>query len=147
MKHILRSDDTETEVPLLSTRVKCLHEVGNVLLRKHNGTFQTCVDAANKSALSLLKIIVEDFPCFQDDSMFNNKRVTFYKRAQILVSDLWSCFQGKSFGEFYDIEKLTMFADYRVPQALVHFGVLEYDKKLYEKLKKGELKLKIVIFS
>lgn len=142
MKHILRGDDKEMGVPLLSMRVKCLHEVGNVLLKKYNGTFQTCVTAANKSALSLIKIIVEDFPCFQDDSMFKNKKVTFYKRAQILVSDLWSCFQGKSWGEFHDIEKLTMFADYRVPQALVHFGVLQYDQKLFDKLKTGELKLK-----
>lgn len=33
-----------------------------------------------------------------------------YKRAQILVADLWACFNGEDFGEFHDIDKITMFA-------------------------------------
>lgn len=41
-------------------------------------------------------------------------KVKFYKRAQILAADLWSCFEGKTYGEFHDIDEyLTMFADYR----------------------------------
>lgn len=39
--------------------------------------------------------------------------VSFYKRAQILIADIWACFEGKTFGEFLDIDSLTMFADYR----------------------------------
>ena len=39
--------------------------------------------------------------------------VSFYKRAQILIADIWSCFEGKSYGEFNDINTITMFADYR----------------------------------
>jgi hypothetical protein len=43
-----------------------------------------------------------------------NESVKFYKRAQILVADLWACFEGKSYGEFHDLnEYVTMFADYR----------------------------------
>ena len=33
-----------------------------------------------------------------------------YKRAQILIADLWACFNGESYGEFHDIDKITMFA-------------------------------------
>ena len=33
-----------------------------------------------------------------------------YKRAQILVADLWACFEGKGYGYFEDIDKITMFA-------------------------------------
>jgi hypothetical protein len=36
--------------------------------------------------------------------------VRLYKRAQILVADLWACFNGEEFGEFHDIDKITMFA-------------------------------------
>ncbi|XP_077299116.1 queuosine 5'-phosphate N-glycosylase/hydrolase isoform X2 [Arctopsyche grandis] len=136
LKQILRSDDDDNQVPLLSTRVKCLHEVGKVLLEKYDGTFKKCIESANKSAISLLNIIVQDFPCFRDEAMFDNQKVVFYKRAQILISDLWSCYDGKSWGDFHDIEKLTMFADYRVPQALVHFGVMEYSRELSEKLER-----------
>lgn len=39
--------------------------------------------------------------------------VAIYKRAQILIADIWSSFSGIGFGEFHDIDKLTMFADYR----------------------------------
>lgn len=44
-------------------------------------------------------------------------QVFFYKRAQILVGDIWAAY-GKSspphpYG-FHDIDQLTMFADYRV---------------------------------
>lgn len=36
------------------------------------------------------------------------------KRAQILVADIWACFEGKGLGTFHDISTaITMFADYR----------------------------------
>jgi len=40
-------------------------------------------------------------------------QVAIYKRAQILIADIWSSFKGSGFGEFHDIDTLTMFADYR----------------------------------
>lgn len=118
----MRPDDGKSHVSLLSTRLKCLHEVGEQLLKKYDGTFVNCIKEANKSAVGLLKIIVDDFPCFRDESLFEHQKVTFYKRAQILVGDVWSCYNGKDYGEFDDIDQITMFADYRIPQALVHFG-------------------------
>lgn len=39
--------------------------------------------------------------------------VSLYKRAQILVADIWACFEGQGHGRFADIDTLTMFADYR----------------------------------
>lgn len=39
--------------------------------------------------------------------------VAIYKRAQILIADIWSSFRGTGFGEFHDIDTITMFADYR----------------------------------
>ena len=39
--------------------------------------------------------------------------VSFLKRAQIFVADVWSRFGGTGYGEFNDIDTLTMFADYR----------------------------------
>nr|XP_022298759.1 UPF0553 protein C9orf64-like [Crassostrea virginica] len=65
-------------------------------------------------------------------------RVSFYKRAQILVADIWACFEGKDYGEFHDIDTITMFADYRIPQALYHFGALSYSDKLMEYLKEAK---------
>lgn len=50
--------------------------------------------------------------------------IRFLKRAQILVADLWACFNGESYGEFRDIDKITIFADYRIPQILISLGAL-----------------------
>lgn len=65
------------------------------------------------------------------------KRISFYKRAQILVADTWSVLEGKGDGCFKDISSITMFADYRLPQILVHLGALKYSDELLEKLLKG----------
>lgn len=50
------------------------------------------------------------FPCFRDETFFENKTIRFFKRAQILVADLWACFEGDSYGRFDDINTITMFA-------------------------------------
>ncbi|CAK1544377.1 unnamed protein product [Leptosia nina] len=131
--------DTEEQIPLIEERISVLHEVGTILVDKFQGTFETCVKEANKSAINLLKIVIENFPCFRDEAVYKGENVSFYKRAQILVADLWNLFQGKGWGEFYDIDKITMFADYRVPQVLVYFGVLNYSDNLMKKLKNNVL--------
>ncbi|RZF35048.1 hypothetical protein LSTR_LSTR009640 [Laodelphax striatellus] len=123
--------------PLLKERLDALHQVGNVLLENYNGSFANCVKECEKSAQKLLQLIVTKFPCFNDVSEFKGQKVSFHKRAQILIADLWTTFNTKSYGEFHDIDTITMFADYRVPQVLVHFGVLEYKKKLKDILGEG----------
>ena len=58
-----------------------------------------------------------------------------YKRVQILVGDLWGAFEGKDYGKFNDIDKLTMFPDYRVPQILYHVGIFEYSEDAEQTIK------------
>ncbi|XP_023945149.2 queuosine salvage protein [Bicyclus anynana] len=138
LKHIFRGD-TSAEIPLFSQRIAILHEVGTILIEKYNKTFETCVKEANKSAIKLLEIVVENFPCFRDEALYQGSKVSFYKRAQILVADLWNVLENNGCGEFHDIDKLTMFADYRVPQVLVYFGAMSYSDELMDKLKKDIL--------
>lgn len=136
LQTILRSDN-QTQIPLFNERLLVLHEVGTILLEKYNGSFLTCLKEADKSATKLLEIVVDNFPCFQDETLYKDIKVSFYKRAQILVADIWNFFGGTGLGEFKDIDKITMFADYRVPQVLVYYGVLEYSDELMEVLKDG----------
>ncbi len=70
----------------------------------------------------------------QDHAIYDGEQIFFYKRAQILVADLWGAFKGESYGQFTDITKLTMFADYRVPQILLHLKVLNYSEELTKKI-------------
>jgi len=96
--------------------------------------------SANGSAAGLVNILARDFPCFRDEFKFESRRkpVRLLKRAQILVADLWACFDGQDYGDFYDIGKITMFADYRVPQILQSMGCLYYSPSLMSTIKHGK---------
>uniref|UniRef100_A0A224XFE1 Queuosine 5'-phosphate N-glycosylase/hydrolase n=1 Tax=Panstrongylus lignarius TaxID=156445 RepID=A0A224XFE1_9HEMI len=123
------------EMPLLNERLQCLHEIGEILEKKYDGSFVNCVKKANKSAQELLKSVTSDFPCFNDSAYYCGKEVTFHKRAQILIGDLWCLNYGQGISTFNDIDTISMFADYRIPQALLSFGALIYTDELMEKLK------------
>lgn len=69
--------------------------------------------------------------------VFQDKRICFYKRAQILVADFWGMMEARGERSITNIDWLTMFADYRVPQALVYLGVLRYSDSLLQALKNG----------
>lgn len=109
LKHLFRSS-TATEMPLLEERIACMREAGNVLEQKYDGSFANCVEQASCSAAALVNLVVEDFTMFDDRHCFEGHTVCFHKRAQILVADLWACFEGQSWGSFLDIDQITMFA-------------------------------------
>lgn len=100
--------------------------ISDLLLKRYNCSFTNVISAADGSAAQLVNLLARDFSCFRDEHGFDgrSKPIRLLKRAQILVADLWACFQGESYGEFRDIDKITMFADYRVPQILVSLGAL-----------------------
>jgi hypothetical protein len=65
-------------------------------------------------------------------AMFDDRG--FYKRAQILASDL--ALAGVA--EFSDLDRLTIFADNLVPHVLRCDGVLVYDDELAARIDRGE---------
>ena len=86
-----------------------------------------------------MNILVDNFPCFDDRHPFQDTVVRFHKRAQILVADLWACFEGESYGFFDDIDEITMFADYRIPQMLNSLGCLKYSPPLDHNIRQLKL--------
>lgn len=110
-------------------------------LQKYDCRFSSCIEAANGSAAGLVNILADDFSCFRDEFKFQSRRkpVRFLKRAQILVADLWACFQGEGYGAFRDVDKITMFADYRVPQVLNTMGCISYSPPLNEAIKERQV--------
>lgn len=138
LKHILRSDSS-VQIPLLDLRLKILQETGKILNEEFQGSFLNCIKMANGSAKYLLKLITDYFPSYRDETNFLKRKVTFYKRAQILIADIWGCFEGKNAGYFYDIDNITMFADYRVPQVLKFYDVIDYAEDLKAFLKRNAL--------
>lgn len=71
------------------------------------------------------------------------------------MADLWACFNGEDFGEFDDIDKITMFAgksdcsqldqtranyflDYRIPQMLHQLGCMRFSPPLEARIRSLE---------
>lgn len=126
--------DGENVLPLLTERAANLREAGRVLRDRYQGRFSLAIEAAGKSAVRLVQLLADDFPSFRDIAVYKGQEVRFYKRAQLLVSDLHGAFGGCGLGEFDDLADLTTFADYKLPQVLAHFGVLVYAPALLERL-------------
>jgi len=117
-------------IPLFQQRVKHLREVGAILLEKYDGTFVNVLQKANRSAVELIREVVSHFPSFNDVATYEGQTIYLYKRAQLLVADLHGAFEGEGYGEFTDLDQLTIFADYKLPQVLRYYHVLEYDEYL-----------------
>lgn len=131
LAHILRG---ENEIPLLPRRWEIVREVGQVLRERYGGQFARAVEAAGRSAVRLVLQVVHDFPSFYDVADWQGREVRFFKRAQILVADLYGAFQGQAWGEFHDLDQLTAFADYKLPQVLRRFDILVYRPDLAQKV-------------
>ncbi|KJE92058.1 hypothetical protein CAOG_03086 [Capsaspora owczarzaki ATCC 30864] len=140
LQHVFRSS-TATPIPLLNERLAALHEAGTALVEHFDGKFANMLRLASHSADVLMRDVLKHMPMYRDRAAYHGVELCFYKRLQILVADIWACYDGKGDGYFSDIDLITMFADYRVPQALVHLGALEYSPALLERLKRHELML------
>lgn len=134
--HIFRGNET---IPLLDERVQNMREVGRVLLERFDGQFARAIEQVNRNAPELVLLLADNFSSFRDISTYRNQEVRFFKRAQICVADLYGSFGGKKWGAFTHLEQLTAFADYKLPQVLRHYHVLEYDPTLAEHIDHKEL--------
>jgi hypothetical protein len=120
----------EGEIPLLPERLANLHEVGAGLRDRWGGDIRRLIEAADGQAAALAGLIAREFPSFDDRTNYLRRDVGFYKRAQIVVADLWGAFAGEGLGAIAGMEALTAFADYKVPQVLRELGILAYDDRL-----------------
>jgi len=127
------------KMPMLNHRWQILRKAGQVLLKEFNGQAINVVGKADKSAQKMVETLFKHFPYLRDIAELENKTIYFLKRAQIFVSSLWGAFDGRGYGHFRDIDKLTCFADYKIPQVLHSFGVLEYSPALLSKIRREEL--------
>ena len=129
---------------LLEERARMLREVFTVISDKYESSCVNFVMKAKQNAALLVKMIIDEFVCFRDTAIYKGEQIFFYKRAQILVSDIHLIYKdliemsnNKSHVSEYEcinfgntVSQLTMFADYRVPQILRSKDVLVYSEML-----------------
>ncbi|CAD8100092.1 unnamed protein product [Paramecium primaurelia] len=121
--------------PLITERFRLLQHASEVLMTFFEGEFVNVIKAAKNSAAKLLNILTTQFLGFQDHAIYQGRQTFFYKRSQILIGDIYAALKGQGLGKFNDIEILTMFPDYRVPQILNQLNVLQYDEELQNMIK------------
>jgi putative queuosine salvage protein len=136
---IFRGTPTSPIIPLFEQRVHILHETGRVLLERFRGQFATAVEQSQGSAVQLVLLLAQHFPSFHDVASYRNQQVRFFKRAQICAADLYGTFCGKQWGAFMDTDQLTIFADYKLPQVLRQYSIIEYGSSLAAKVDNQEL--------
>jgi putative queuosine salvage protein len=119
-------------IPLFDERLANAREVGRVLIERYSGQMVHAIEAADYDAVTLALLLAHDFPSFADIAEWNEQPVPFLKRAQICVADLHTTFGGAGWGALRGIERLTAFADYKLPQMLRREGVLVYEPELAE---------------
>uniref|UniRef100_A0A914E0E8 Queuosine 5'-phosphate N-glycosylase/hydrolase n=1 Tax=Acrobeloides nanus TaxID=290746 RepID=A0A914E0E8_9BILA len=138
--HEIFTDDDGTVIPMLYERMEAIQESGRVLLEKFDGTFYTCLKKANRNSQALLNLIIENLKSFQDFGEYKGQKVSFLKRAQILIADIYrNMGRTNPLANFEDIESLTIFADYRVPQAMAFLNLLSYSAELKQLLHSKKL--------
>ncbi|KAG7371280.1 queuosine salvage family protein [Nitzschia inconspicua] len=117
-------------IPNLTKRAELWKELGDGLIREYSGSAVRFIEAAEGDASQLVERIVTSFPGFRDEATWHQSRLVFLKRAQILVGDIDAALQLNLRG----MDQLTTFADYRVPQLLRHWRVLQYSSSLEERV-------------
>jgi hypothetical protein len=135
----LRADDcakifhqsmrNETQAELMRLYARSLNELGSLVKSQFHGSFTDLVESSGHEASQLVSIL-ETIPSFRDSAQYRGEEVWFLKRAQIAVSDLNLAFGGERWGDFRDVEGLTVFADNVLPHVLRVDGVLRYAPEL-----------------
>lgn len=121
----------DSEIPLLAERLTCLDELGRGVPIKGEGSVEIFL-AKTGSAVGLVHYLASLVPGFCDIADTGFGSINFYKRAQLAASMIHRILVENRRGGFADINTLTAFADYRVPQILRELGILAYDETLTE---------------
>jgi Potential Queuosine, Q, salvage protein family len=130
--------DNKPVMELMGLFASALNELGVYLLETFAGNFSTLVETAANSSAQLVQLLSK-MPMFRDVETYQNQDVPFYKRAQLMVSDLCLAFNGQGPGYFTDLDRLTIFADNLVPHVLRLDGLLQYDPGLARRIDREEL--------
>lgn len=122
------------DLQLMERRAGILRELGRFLQWAYEGDARELVEAAGGSAVALARLLGTQLESFRDAAEYKGKQAFFYKRAQVFAADLHGTFRGEDWGDLRDMDQLTAFADYKLPQVLRQLGVLRYERDLARKV-------------
>jgi len=136
LQHVFRGAG---RIPMMERRLANAREAGQVLKSRYGGSFARAIESCQGSAVQLVELLEREFSSFCDVSTWKGQAVRILKRAQITPVDLYGTFGGAGLGNFADLDALTAFADYKIPQVLRALGVLEYSPSLAARVDRMDL--------
>ena len=119
------------QIPLLEDRYNNLVQMNNVL-KKYGRPFSEIIKNIDVDSV-LLEFIANNFSYFYDVSKYDGEDIYFYKRAQLLTSDLLHIKEKKE-NTSVCYSNLVGCADYKIPQVMRCYGMLEFDNQLANKV-------------
>lgn len=119
------------EIPLLEDRYNNLVKM-NEFLKKSGKSFYELVKDLNVDS-ELFEFIVTNLDYFSDTAVYDGKSILFYKRAQLLTSDI---LHVRAYKEQIDVDysHLIGCADYKIPQVMRCYGMLQFNDDLADKV-------------
>lgn len=127
-KEFLKILKGNIKIPLFEKRFKIIKEVSAIVNDKMQGNFYQYIKDIT-SDIELFETIIANFPSFKDERLYNKQTIYFYKLAQLLTSDILHIREQKEKIKV-NYTHLVGCADYKIPQILREFGILNYDNKL-----------------
>lgn len=116
------------EIPLLEERYRIITSIAKKVNTKMNGNFYNYIKKINIDK-QMFETIINNFNSFKDTRSYKGKTIYFYKLAQLLTSDILHVIEIKEKTKV-NYSNLIGCADYKIPQVMQEFGILEYDKEL-----------------
>lgn len=126
------------EIPLIKERYKNIISLAKNILSIYKGNSDLLLKSSQNCAGRMLKRL-SIMSCFKDQSNYKKQTIFFLKRAQLQVKMYSDIYQGKTGKPLRNIQILTAFADYKVPQLLRHLKILNYSPDLAEIVDKYKL--------
>jgi len=126
-------------IPMFEDRVRILNETGRLIGSRFSDDALNLAEEAGFQADRIAALACSAFPSFRDIHIYRSLDVAILKRAQLFASDLADALARNQGPALAGREKLTAFADYRLPQILRHLKILRIESDLEERIEKGEL--------
>lgn len=127
-KELLKGNVT---IPLFEDRYSNLDEMNNLLKRSGKSFYELIKDLNVDS--QLFEFIVSNLDYFKDVSTYDGEEVLFYKRAQLLTSDILHVREKKEQIDV-DYSHLIGCADYKIPQVMRCYGMLRFSDSLADRV-------------
>jgi hypothetical protein len=122
-------------LPMMDERLRGLQELGTAYLQVGGP-----LGLLKASAVDTVGSLGQHCPGWRDTRVLGHTRLDFMKRAQLCVAMIHGRLGGRGVGAFPDLHRLTVFADYRLPQILRGMRVLRVHPELAARID-GEVSL------